>query len=72
MRKGAVPRGTDEAKVIKVIVTKSIKGAGIDEKDPVRFIYQYWSLKGKLLAERDDYLESINSLSSSEVKSSSR
>ena len=46
------PRGTDKAKVIKVIQTKSILGKGTEE-DPVRYIYQYWDFKGKLLAEKD-------------------
>ena len=46
------PRGTDKAKVIKVIQTKSIIGRGIPE-DPVRLIYQYWDFKGNLLAKND-------------------
>lgn len=46
------PRGTDKAKVIKVIRTESIIGRGIPE-DPVRLIYQYWDLKGNLLASHD-------------------
>lgn len=48
----ARPRGTDNAKVINVIQTKSLLGRGTKE-DPVRFIYQYWDLKGNLLAEKD-------------------
>lgn len=48
----AVPRGTDSAKVIPVIVTTSIKGEGTEE-DPVRYVYQYWDLEGNLLAEDD-------------------
>lgn len=50
-----VPRGTDSAKVIQVIVTESIKGAGTKE-DPVRFIYQYWDFDGNLLAVQDAFL----------------
>lgn len=46
------PRGTDKAKVIKVIRTESIIGRGTKE-DPVRWIYQYWDFKGKLLAKCD-------------------
>lgn len=46
------PRGTDKAKVIQVIQTKSMLGRGIPE-DPVRIIYQYWDFKGNLLAEND-------------------
>jgi len=46
------PRGTDKAKVMKVIRTESIIGKGIPG-DPVRVIYQYWDLKGNLLAKND-------------------
>lgn len=46
------PRGTDKAKVIKVIQTESILGYGT-EKDPVRYLYQYWDFKGNLLAQKD-------------------
>ncbi len=46
------PRGTDKAKVIKVIVTESAIGNGTKE-DPARLIYQYWDLKGRLLAKHD-------------------
>ena len=45
-------RGTDSAKVIQVIETKSIRGLGT-EKDPVRTITQYWDLEGEFLAEKD-------------------
>lgn len=47
-----VPRGTDEACVIKVIRTKALLGAGT-ANDPVRYVYQYWDFEGNLLAERD-------------------
>lgn len=46
------PRGTDKAKVIQVIQTESLIGLGTKE-DPVRYIYQYWDFKGKLLAKHD-------------------
>ena len=49
------PRGTDKAKVIKVIKTESLIGKGIAE-DPVRLIYQYWDFKGNLLAQNDTFL----------------
>lgn len=45
-------RGTDNAKVIKVIQTKSLIGRGTP-KDPARYVYQYWDFKGKLLASCD-------------------
>lgn len=43
------PRGTDSAKVIQVIETKSLMGNG-SENDPVRIVVQYWTLDGKLIA----------------------
>lgn len=43
----------ESARVIPVIETKTICGAGT-EKDPVRFIVRYWGLDGRLLAEADD------------------
>lgn len=50
------PRGTDNAKVIKVIKTTALLGEGT-EKDPVRYIYQYWDFKGNLLASHDSLNE---------------
>lgn len=47
-------RGTDSAKIIKVIETKSLAGAGI-EGDPVRIVIQYWDFEGNLLAENDPH-----------------
>ena len=55
MKETARPRGTDKAKVIKVIETVSILGRGTPE-DPVRYIYQYWDFKGKLIAKNDTLL----------------
>lgn len=51
------PRGTDRAEVIRVIRTTSLIGEGI-EKDPVRYIYQYWDFDGNLLASKDEYKDS--------------
>ena len=48
------PRGTDNAKVIAVIVTESLRGEG-SETDPVRVVKQYWSMTGELLAENDSH-----------------
>ena len=56
--KTARPRGTDSAKAIQVIQTKSLIGKGAEE-DPARYIYQYWDFKGNLLAEHDTLIESI-------------
>lgn len=47
-------RGTDKARVIKVVVTESAIGDGTKE-NPVRLIYQYWDLKGNLLAKNDTF-----------------
>ena len=46
------PRGTDRAKIIKVIKTTSLLGLGT-EKDPIRYVYQYWDFEGNLLASHD-------------------
>ena len=51
-REAARPRGTDEAKVIKVIETKSLRGRGTKD-DLCRCVTQYWDFDGKLLAECD-------------------
>ena len=51
-KKTVRPRGTDSARVIRVIETKSTRGAGT-ENDLSRQVTQYWSLDGKLLAECD-------------------
>ncbi len=48
------PRGTDNAKVIQVIETCSLRGKGTDD-DPCRNVKQYWDFDGKLLAESDPY-----------------
>lgn len=49
-------RGTDEAKVIQVIETKSLRGEG-NGIDPCRIITQYWDFDGRLLAENDPGME---------------
>lgn len=41
------------AKVVRVIEVRALRGAGVDESDPVREVTQYWSFNGLLLAERD-------------------
>lgn len=48
----ARPRGTDKAEVMKVIKTTSLLGRGT-EKDPARYIYQYWDFEENLLASHD-------------------
>lgn len=46
------PRGVDSAKVICVIETKTARGSG-SKAQPERIVTEYWSLKGKKLAEND-------------------
>lgn len=46
------PRGTDSARVIQVIETKSIRGDGA-ANDVCRIVTQYWDFDGNLLAEND-------------------
>lgn len=53
------PRGTDKAEVIQVIKTTSLLGLGT-EKDPIRYVYQYWDFEGNLLAEHDVLEEAID------------
>ncbi|MDY3275602.1 MAG: carboxypeptidase [Agathobacter sp.] len=48
----ARPRGTDGARAILVIETRSLRGEGT-EVDKCREVKQYWDLCGKLLAEYD-------------------
>lgn len=48
-RETARPGGTDSAKVIQVIVTEALEGAGTED-DPCRVQRRYWSLDGELLA----------------------
>lgn len=45
-------RGTDSARVIQVIETTALRGAGI-EKNMSRIVTQYWDFDGNLLAEND-------------------
>ena len=46
-------------KIISVIETKTKVGNGTEE-DPNRFLFQYWSLHGALLATRDEHDLSIS------------
>lgn len=46
------PRGTDSARMIRVIETRSARGSG-EPNQPVRIVTEYWSLKGEKLAEND-------------------
>lgn len=53
MAENARPRGTDNARVIQVIETRSLRGTGIDDQDMCREVKQYWDFDGNLLAEND-------------------
>ena len=55
-KKAVRPRGTDSARVIQVIETRSLKGGGTDN-DPVRAIKQFWDLDGNLIAESDPFID---------------
>lgn len=46
------PRGTDSAKVIQIIETKTVRGSG-QKDDFYRTVTQYWDFEGRLLAEND-------------------
>lgn len=46
------PRGTDSARVIQVIETRSLRGIGSAE-DMCREVRQFWDFEGNLLAESD-------------------
>ena len=48
------PRGTDSARMIKVIETRALRGNGEDD-DPVRAVKQFWNLDGNLIAENDPF-----------------
>lgn len=48
----ARPRGTDLARVMQIIETKSLRGEGTNE-DVCRIVTQYWDFEGNLLAEKD-------------------
>lgn len=52
------PRGTDSARVIQVIETKSIRGTGTNE-DLCRIVTQYWDFEGNLLAENDPCITEV-------------
>ena len=56
MAESARPRGTDNARVIQVIETSSLRGRGTED-DPCRDVKQYWDFNGNLLAESDLYVK---------------
>jgi len=50
---------TESARIIKVIETVATRGSG-REGDPERMVTQYWTLKGKFLAEDDPHRRGMN------------
>lgn len=50
--KSVRPKVVDSAKVIQVVETKALRGNGT-EGAPFRYVIQYWSFDGCLLAEKD-------------------
>lgn len=57
-KKTVRPRGTDSARIIQVIETKSIRGIG-SEEDLCREVTQYWDMEGNLLAENDPTIKNV-------------
>lgn len=55
-KKAVRPRGTDSARVIQVIETRSLMGGG-EQRDPVREIKQFWDFDGHLIAESDPFID---------------
>lgn len=55
------------ARIIQVIEVKTIIGDGTKE-NPVRVLFQYWDVKGNMLATYDS-LEDSNSAASSAISS---
>lgn len=53
------PTGTDKAEIILAIHTSSVRGIGTSE-DPVRPIEQYWTLDGRMIAEHDCFMDSVD------------
>ena len=58
----------NKVKIVKLIEVTCPKGSGT-KKDPKRFIKQYWTLNGKKIFEKDDYLDDTILHASSKVKS---
>lgn len=47
-----IATGTEKANVMQVIRTVARRGSGTKES-PLRYVTQYWSLDGELLAEKE-------------------
>ncbi len=52
------PRGTDSAKIIAVIETRTMVGAGTTD-NPYRHLIQYWDISGKLLSSHDTFIDEL-------------
>ncbi len=56
-----------QVKIEKVIKVELTRGAGIVEKDPVRYVNQYWDFDGNLIYDDDEF--STKEEASSEINS---
>lgn len=59
--------GCEKVEMISVIRTMTVYGAGV-HGDPVRYLYQYWSTDGELLAQHDTLEDVGNSCGNSNHK----
>lgn len=59
-------RRLDQVEIAKVILITMLRGEGT-EKDPVRYVYQYWDMEGRFLFEYDDldHLDEVKANASS-------
>ena len=49
-------RTPESVEVIEVVRVEALRGAGV-EGDVARIVTQYWSKDGRLLAERDPFMD---------------
>lgn len=55
VKNGNIATGTEKACVISVIKTLARRGNNTNES-PLRYVTQYWTLAGELLAEKEEEL----------------
>lgn len=53
------PRGVDSVQIMLVIETESVRGTGVSPEQVQRYVKQYWTLDGKLLAEFDPMIDRV-------------
>lgn len=59
----------ESVKIVEVIKIELVRGTGLKKEDPVRGVIQYWDLKGNLINDDDNYLDSTIEVASSEISS---